>query len=167
MPKQASVALPCHKQPARSVFKLLNLVINVFLAGYVWKIVHCVQESGAKETPMERLKRLRAAQLNKTFQKDVLTNAQRKANEERDRAARLQIERVAYADQRGSPSPPPRLSNSSPLSTYCRSHSVPYSPRQADQHTGLLAPIPSKYNATSDCSTCSLSTNTWLRPLCG
>lgn len=65
----------------------------------------------AKETPMERLKRLRAAQLNKTFQNEVLTQAQRKATEERDRAARLQIERAArqYSPPRRSPSPPPRL----------------------------------------------------------
>ena len=58
---------------------------------------------------MERLKRLRAAQLNKTFQKDVLSNAQRKATEERDRSARLQIERNAYENRR-SPSPHHRLS---------------------------------------------------------
>lgn len=58
---------------------------------------------------MERLKRLRAAQLNKTFQKDVLSNAQKKANEERDRHARLQIERVAF-EHRRSPSPSSRLS---------------------------------------------------------
>lgn len=59
---------------------------------------------------MERLKRLRAAQLNKTFQNEVLTQAQRKATEERDRAARLQIERAArqYSPPRRSPSPPPR-----------------------------------------------------------
>ena len=70
-----------------------------------------LQASGVKESPMERLKRLRAAQLNKTFQKDVLSNAQKKANEERDRHARLQIERVAY-DKRRSPSPPSRWSES-------------------------------------------------------
>jgi hypothetical protein len=54
-----------------------------------------------KETPMERLKRLRLAQLNKTFQKEVLSNTQKKANEERDRHARLQIERSI----RRSPTP--------------------------------------------------------------
>lgn len=64
---------------------------------------------------MERLKRLRAAQLNKTFQKDVLSTAQKKAVEERDRKARLQIERVASEDgARGrsrSRSPPARWSD--------------------------------------------------------
>ena len=59
---------------------------------------------------MERMKRLRAAQLNRTFQKDVLSNAHKKANEERDRYARLQIERNAFESRR-SPSPPPRLSD--------------------------------------------------------
>lgn len=58
---------------------------------------------------MERLKRLRAAQLDKTFQKDVLSSTQRKAAEERDRAARLQIERAAL-ERRRSPVPP-RLSS--------------------------------------------------------
>lgn len=57
---------------------------------------------------MERLKRLRAAQLNKTFQNEVLTNAQKRAVEERDRVARLQIERAAraYSPPPRSPSPP-------------------------------------------------------------
>ena len=68
-----------------------------------------LQAFAAKESPMERMKRLRAAQLNKTFQKDVLSNAQKKANEERDRNARLQIERNAYESRR-SPSPASRLS---------------------------------------------------------
>ena len=56
---------------------------------------------------MERMKRLRAAALNKTFQKDVLTTTQKKANEERDRLARLQHERVAL-ERRRSRSPSPR-----------------------------------------------------------
>jgi len=56
-----------------------------------------------KETPMERLKRLRAAQLNKTFQKEVMTVAQRQLQEEKDRAARESLQRAAW---RRSPSPP-------------------------------------------------------------
>lgn len=61
---------------------------------------------------MERLKRLRAAQIDKAFQKEVLTAAQRKLQDERDRRARETIERAAAAQQRRcSPSPPspPRL----------------------------------------------------------
>lgn len=54
---------------------------------------------------MERLKRLRAAQLNKQFQKDSLTVVQKRLAEEKDRQARLQIERAALAGRR-SPSPP-------------------------------------------------------------
>ena len=52
---------------------------------------------------MERLKRLRAAQLNKTYQKEVVSTQQRKLQEERDRAARESLQRAAY---RRSPSPP-------------------------------------------------------------
>ncbi len=58
-----------------------------------------------KETPMQRMKRLRAAQLNTTIQKDSLGAAQKKANEERDRQARAQIERSAREQQPRSPSP--------------------------------------------------------------
>lgn len=58
-----------------------------------------------KETPMERLKRLRAAQINKAFQQEALTVAQRKLQEEKDRRARETIERAAAAARR-SPSPP-------------------------------------------------------------
>ena len=58
---------------------------------------------------MERLKRLRAAQLNKTYQKEVVSTQQRKLQEERDRAARESLQRAAY---RRSPSPPsPRCSD--------------------------------------------------------
>ena len=59
-----------------------------------------------RETPMERLKRLRAAQINKAFQKDALTVAQRRLQDERDRRARETIERAAAATRRRSPSPP-------------------------------------------------------------
>lgn len=52
---------------------------------------------------MERLKRLRAAQLNKTFQKEVMSTAQRRLQEEKDRAARESLQRAAW---RRSPSPP-------------------------------------------------------------
>ena len=72
-----------------------------------------LQAAGVKETPMERLKRLRAAQLNKTFQKDMLSTAQKRVNEERDRNARLQIERIAVERRR---SPSPRLSEPSLMS---------------------------------------------------
>ena len=66
---------------------------------------------------MERMKRLRAAQLNRTFQGQVLTATQKRAVEERERLARAQIERSARLRE-GSPprrarSPeysPPRLS---------------------------------------------------------
>ncbi|CAL8468559.1 g8099 [Coccomyxa elongata] len=58
-----------------------------------------------KETPMERLKRLRAAQINKAFQQEALTVAQRRLQEEKDRRARETIERAAAAARR-SPSPP-------------------------------------------------------------
>ena len=53
---------------------------------------------------MERLKRLRAAQINKAFQQEALTQAQRKLAEERDRRARETIERASLRGRR-SPSP--------------------------------------------------------------
>lgn len=62
--------------------------------------------SKEKETPMERLKRLRAAQINKAFQQEALTQAQRKLSEERDRRARETIERATLGGGRRSPSPP-------------------------------------------------------------
>ena len=68
---------------------------------------------------MERMKRLRAAQLNRTFQGQVLSATQKRAVEERERLARAQLERAARLRE-GSPprrarSPeysPPRLSAS-------------------------------------------------------
>ncbi len=54
---------------------------------------------------MQRMKRLRAAQLNTTIQKDSLGAAQKKAVEEKDRQARAQIERAARERRSRSPSP--------------------------------------------------------------
>eukprot|EP00884_Botryococcus_braunii_P014638 jgi/Botrbrau1/23175/Bobra.0041s0026.1 len=71
-----------------------------------------------KETPMERLKRLRAAQLNKQFQKDSLNVVQKRLAEEKDRQARLQIERAALAGRR-SPSPPRSPGPSSSHASAC------------------------------------------------
>ena len=59
-------------------------------------------KAAAKETPKERLKRLMAVQLNKQIAKDTLTATQRKLQEEKDRAARLQIERAALEARRRS-----------------------------------------------------------------
>ena len=56
----------------------------------------------AKETPMERLKRLRAAQISAAFAKESLTSAQKRLATEREHAARLQMQRSL---ERRSPSP--------------------------------------------------------------
>ena len=70
----------------------------------------CAQPADkVKETPMERMKRLRAAQINKTFQQEQLSVAQKRLAQERDRQARLQIERVALESRRRSRSPNYRL----------------------------------------------------------
>lgn len=62
--------------------------------------------SGApkKETPAERIKRLMAAQLNKQAAMDSKTTAQRKLQEEKERAARMQQEKSLRGRSR-SPSP--------------------------------------------------------------
>ena len=52
---------------------------------------------------MERMKRLRAAQLNRTFQGQVLTATQKRAVEERERLARAQIERAARLRETSPP----------------------------------------------------------------
>ncbi len=52
---------------------------------------------------MERLKRLRAAQISAAFAKESLTTAQKRLATERDHAARLQMQRSL---ERRSPSPP-------------------------------------------------------------
>ena len=57
-------------------------------------------QASPAETPKERLKRLMAVQLNKQIQKDTLSAAQRKLAEEKDRQARLQLERAHLAAQR-------------------------------------------------------------------
>ena len=64
-----------------------------------------LQVSNKKETPQERLKRLMAAQLNKQVAKDNVKSAQRVAHEEKERKARVQIERLHYDGGRRSPSP--------------------------------------------------------------
>jgi hypothetical protein len=58
---------------------------------------------------MERLKRLRAAQINKAFQKEALTSAQKRLAEERDRRARETLERSALRRRTPSPDSPRRL----------------------------------------------------------
>ena len=58
-----------------------------------------------RETPMDRLKRLRAAQLTKQFAKDTLGAAQKRLAEERERAQRIAAERAAAERSRRSPSP--------------------------------------------------------------
>ena len=90
-----------------------------------------------KETPMERLKRLRAAQLNKTFQKEVMTAAQRKLQEEKDRAARESLQRAAW---RRSPSPP------SPRCPAC-----PRPPGALPVMCTVLPRMPSRYTHESSC----------------
>ncbi|KAG2445716.1 hypothetical protein HXX76_000322 [Chlamydomonas incerta] len=61
--------------------------------------------AGVKETPQERLKRIMAAQLNKQAQKDNIQAAQKKLQVEKEKEARVALERVVM---RRSPSPPPR-----------------------------------------------------------
>lgn len=61
---------------------------------------------GKKETHQDRLKRIMQAQLNKQVQRDNLTTTHRKMQAERDRQARLQIERVAFAHERHESSSP-------------------------------------------------------------
>lgn len=56
------------------------------------------------ETPKERLKRLMAAQINKQVAKDSVKSAQKVAHEEKERKARIQIERMHYDGGRRSPS---------------------------------------------------------------
>ena len=57
------------------------------------------------ETPKERLKRMMAAQINKQVAKDSVKSAQKIAHEEKERKARVQIERMQYTGSRRSPSP--------------------------------------------------------------
>ena len=65
----------------------------------------CVQVPSKTETPKERLKRLMAAQINKQVAKDSVKSAQKIAHEEKERKARIQIERMHYDGGRHSPSP--------------------------------------------------------------
>ena len=89
------------------------------------------------ETPKERLKRLMAAQINKQVAKDSVKSAQRIAHEEKERKARIHIERMHYDGGRRSPSPDRYRSVlsfaaslgmmsklGSRLSTDCRNHAV-------------------------------------------
>ena len=74
---------------------------------------------------MERMKRLRAAQLNRTFQGQVLSAAQKKAGEERERQALASRERAARAY--------------SPLRSY--------SPARGRSRSRLFAPLPPRWPA--------------------
>lgn len=70
-------------------------------------VLHCLLQMPTKtETPKERLKRLMAAQINKQVAKDSVKTAQKVAHEEKERTARVQIERMQYDGGRRSPSPP-------------------------------------------------------------
>lgn len=64
-----------------------------------------LQISNKTETPKERLKRLMAAQINKQVAKDSVKSAQKIAHEEKERKARIQIERMHYDAGRRSASP--------------------------------------------------------------
>lgn len=66
----------------------------------------CFQAPSKPEGAKERLKRLMAAQINKQVAKDSVKTAQRIAYEEKERKARVQIERMHYDGNRRSPSPP-------------------------------------------------------------
>ncbi|GMH35801.1 hypothetical protein BSKO_03669 [Bryopsis sp. KO-2023] len=81
-----------------------------------------------KETPQERIKRIMAAQLNKQVKKDSLASTQKRIEAERDRQARLQIERVAFLSDRQR-SVSPRSRSPSPVRRR-RSRSRSYSPRK-------------------------------------
>ncbi|CAG9464844.1 unnamed protein product [Pedinophyceae sp. YPF-701] len=54
-------------------------------------------QPGVKETPQQRIKRLMAAQLNRTIQEDNRKQALKKLSEERDRNARNQVGRMMQA----------------------------------------------------------------------
>ncbi|KAL3137981.1 hypothetical protein ABBQ38_005221 [Trebouxia sp. C0009 RCD-2024] len=69
------------------------------------KPVVAPQVPSKAETPKERLKRLMAAQINKQVAKDSVKSAQKIAHEEKERKARIQIERMHYDGGRRSPSP--------------------------------------------------------------
>lgn len=70
------------------------------------KAAPLAQVPNKMETPKERLKRLMAAQINKQVAKDSVKSAQKVAHEEKERKARVQIERMQYDGGRRSPSPP-------------------------------------------------------------
>ena len=66
-----------------------------------------VPNNNKAETPKERLKRLMAAQINKQVAKDSVKTAQKIVDEEKERKARVQIERMHYDSGRRSTSPEP------------------------------------------------------------
>lgn len=68
-----------------------------------------------KETQQERMKRLMAAQISKQVAVDGVKERARLAQEERDAAARRQIERAAMGVPRPRSRSPPRLSATRPL----------------------------------------------------
>lgn len=71
------------------------------------KAAPVVQIPNKTETPKERLKRMMAAQINKQVAKDSVKSAQKIAHEEKERKARVQIERMQYTGGRRSRSPSP------------------------------------------------------------
>lgn len=81
-----------------------------------------------RETPQERIKRIMAAQLNKQVKKDTLITARKKIEAERDRQARLQIERVAFSRDRPGATPPRSPSRSVSPHRHRRSYSRSVSP---------------------------------------
>lgn len=68
------------------------------------QLMPLLQAPTKSETPKERLKRLMAAQINKQVAKDSVKSAQKVAHEEKERKARIQIERMHYDGGRRSPS---------------------------------------------------------------
>lgn len=81
------------------------------------------QISNKTETPKERLKRLMAAQINKQVAKDSVKSAQKIAHEEKERKARIQIERMHYDAGRRSASPDMYRSRSRSPARHDRRHS--------------------------------------------
>ena len=72
---------------------------------FLAQMIPLLQAPSKSETPKERLKRLMAAQINKQVAKDSVKSAQKIAHEEKERKARIQIERMHYDGGRRSPSP--------------------------------------------------------------
>ena len=78
---------------------------NKYIATAAMYASFTLQIPNKTETPKERLKRMMAAQINKQVAKDSVKSAQKIAHEEKERKARVQIERMQYTGGRRSPSP--------------------------------------------------------------